>query len=127
VLTALKQRARRLKAELKVLFRAYQDLRTPLLAKVVMMLVIAYALSPIDLIPDFIPILGLLDDLLLVPLGIALALRLVPSYVIEEHRASADEAVPDGAGLRWVGVAFVVAIWLLIAYLLLRFGRALFA
>ena len=72
MLTALKQRARRLKSELTVLYHAYRDPRTPLAAKLVMVLVLAYPLSPIDLIPDFIPVLGYLDDLLLLPLGITL-------------------------------------------------------
>lgn len=87
MLQALKRRARRLEAELTVLHHAYRDPRTPLASKAAMALVLAYALSPIDLIPDFIPVLGYLDDLLLLPLGIALALRLVPRHVLEEHRS----------------------------------------
>ncbi|MBB4826061.1 uncharacterized membrane protein YkvA (DUF1232 family) [Sporosarcina luteola] len=74
----LKSFARKLKKNLFVLYLAYKDSRTPLLAKIVAICVVAYAFSPIDLIPDFIPFIGYLDDLIIVPLGISLALRLIP-------------------------------------------------
>ena len=120
VLENLKRRAQRLKAELTVLYQAYRDPRTPLTAKVAMVFVLAYALSPIDLIPDFIPILGYLDDLLLLPLGIALALRLVPRHILEEHRAQADERIAEGSPLSWVGGGLVVLVWSFLGLLLLR-------
>ena len=80
-------KARALKTELRAIAGAMRDPRTPWAARVLALLILAYAASPIDLIPDFIPILGLLDDLVLVPLGIALLLRLIPAHVLAEHRA----------------------------------------
>ena len=75
------------------LYFAARDPRTPLAAKVLAAVVVAYALSPIDLIPDFIPVIGLLDDLVLLPLGIALVLRLIPPEVMAEGRAKAEAAL----------------------------------
>ncbi len=90
MLAALRTAARRLRREATVLYLVARDPRTPWAARLVAGAVAAYALSPIDLIPDFIPILGLLDDLVLVPLGVALALRLVPAHVVAEARTRAD-------------------------------------
>ena len=89
-LTKLKTWARSLKRDVVALWIAARDHRTPFLAKTVAAMVAAYALSPIDLIPDFIPILGYLDDLLIVPLGIALAVRLIPVPLMSEFRREAD-------------------------------------
>ena len=86
----LKDRARALKREVTALGLAVQDPRTPWYARVLAVAVIAYALSPIDLIPDFIPVLGYLDDLLLVPAGIALVIRLIPAEVMAEARLRGD-------------------------------------
>lgn len=102
--------ARALKREILVLWLAAGDARVPLAAKLVASFVAAYALSPIDLIPDFIPVLGLVDDLLLVPAGIWLALRLIPAGLLDELRAAA-------AGCAWPAptrsaVVAIVAIWL---------------
>ncbi len=79
----LKRWAKKLKSTLYALYLAYKDPQTPLSAKIVAAIVIAYALSPIDLIPDFIPVIGYLDDLLLLPLGIMLAIKLIPKEVWE--------------------------------------------
>src|SRR2546423_2275266 len=95
-LAAWKQQARRLKTETYALYLAYRDPRVPWYARLVAAGVVAYALSPIDLIPDFIPILGYLDDLILVPLGFALALRLIPAPVLAECRAAAEVKVAEG-------------------------------
>lgn len=84
--TYWQQRVKYLKIEIQALLLAYRDPRVPWYAKVVTAGVVAYTLSPIDIIPDFIPILGYLDDLILVPLGIALALRLIPEAVLTEYR-----------------------------------------
>ncbi len=96
LLEALKTRARRLMAEAVALHLAARHSDTPWFAKVVAASVAAYALSPIDIIPDFIPIIGYLDDLILVPAGIALAVRLVPALVLAECRARAAEALTGG-------------------------------
>src|SRR5512146_1107990 len=95
MLAELKSRARALKTETHALYLAARDPRTPWFAKGLILLVVAYALSPIDLIPDFVPVLGYLDDLVIVPGGIALALKLIPHEVMEEARQQASEAALD--------------------------------
>ncbi len=108
--------ARRLKQEVRALWLASRDPRTPWYARVVVACVVAYALSPIDLIPDFIPVVGYLDDLLLVPLGIALAVRLIPPLVLAEARQAA--AVESGSKPKnWLAAAVIVAVWVLLAAL----------
>ena len=107
-----KARAAAVKADTYALYLAYQDPRVPWLAKLVAALVVAYALSPIDLIPDFIPVIGHLDDLLLVPLGLALAIRLIPTAVFAEHQAQARERLSQPRPPSWVGAAIVLAFWL---------------
>ena len=94
-LTALKARARALKAETVARYLAARHPATPWYAKLLAALLVAYALSPIDLIPDFIPVLGYVDDLILLPLGIALAIRLLPSAVLDECRARAAARLQD--------------------------------
>lgn len=110
-----KQRARSLKTELYALYLAYRDPRVPWYARVVAACVVGYAFSPIDLIPDPIPILGYLDDLLLLPLGIALALRLIPPAVMAECREQAREIMRENRPTNWVAAGVIVAIWLLLA------------
>ncbi|MFK2825128.1 YkvA family protein [Bacillus sp. B190/17] len=113
-LSKLKSYARKLKQNLFVLYLSYKDSRTPWYAKVVAICVVAYAFSPIDLIPDFIPILGYLDDLIIVPLGISLALKLIPLHVIEDNREKAEEMKKNGKPKNWfVGILFLL-IWLLV-------------
>ena len=89
---AVKTWARRLKRDVHALYLASRDPRVPWHAKALAALVAGYALSPIDLIPDFIPVLGYLDDIILVPAGIWLVIRLIPADVMEEHRSLADAA-----------------------------------
>ena len=113
-----KRRAERAQADAYVLYYALRDPRTPWYAKAVA-LVVGYALSPIDPIPDVIPALGLLDELLVVPLGAALALRFVPDAVVADCRARASDAV-DGGGVRWVGAALVLTAWALVGWAVLN-------
>jgi len=110
-----RQRARQLKADTYALYLAYRDPRTPWYARLVTACVVAYLFSPIDLIPDFIPVLGYLDDLILVPLGIALAIRLIPAYVLRESRAQAQEALAEEKPRNWAAAVVVIAIWVLLA------------
>lgn len=110
----LRDWARALKRNLAVLHLGLRDARVPLAAKAVGALVLAYALSPIDLIPDFIPVLGLLDDLLIVPAGIWLALRLIPKEVVADLRAAA-ESLPPLARI-WPMALVIVAIWALVGW-----------
>jgi uncharacterized membrane protein YkvA (DUF1232 family) len=121
-----KRRARALKKEVYALYLAYRDPRTPWYAKAVAALVVAYAFSPIDLIPDPIPVLGYLDDLVLVPLGAALALRLIPPEVMADARAKTEELLRAGKPVSWGGVVIVGVIWIILAGLALWFIVRLF-
>lgn len=109
----LKQLAFRLKAETLALYFAARNPATPWYAKFLVAAIVAYALSPIDLIPDFIPILGYLDDLILLPLGIALAIRLIPSEVLAACRVRAQEASRDIKPVSLVAGGTIIMIWLL--------------
>jgi uncharacterized membrane protein YkvA (DUF1232 family) len=111
VFDRLRTWARRLERETLVLYLAARDPRTPLIAKLLAALVAAYALSPIDLIPDFIPVIGLLDDLILVPLGIWGVLRLLPRDLAAQLRADAERRLAERPR-SWTGAAFVVLLWL---------------
>ena len=114
LLDGLKDCARRLGRELHALHLAYRDPYTPWYAKAWSALVVGYAFSPIDLIPDFIPILGYLDDLILLPLGIYVALRLIPDDVIEAARAQARKAPAAREPMGRVTAVAVVTVWFLL-------------
>lgn len=113
LLTQWRRRAKELKADIYALYLAARDPRVPWYAKALALLVTAYAFSPIDLIPDFIPVLGYLDDLVLLPIGIAVTIRLIPAPVWAECRARArDETTPrQRAG--WVAAGVIVLLWIL--------------
>ena len=113
----LKQWARAIKRDVHALYLASCDPRVPWHAKVMAAVVAGYALSPIDLIPDFIPILGLLDDLVLVPLGILLVIRLIPPELMAEHRAAATAAAAAKPPLSWRAAAIVIGLWIAAAAL----------
>jgi uncharacterized membrane protein YkvA (DUF1232 family) len=121
----LKRWARRLKAEVYALYLAYRDPRVPLHARVFAAVVVGYAFSPIDLIPDPIPVLGYLDDLILIPLGVALAIRMIPVPVLAECRERARDAAEEGGPVNRVAAIAIVAVWLFLAtlavYVLARF------
>ncbi|WP_237726648.1 YkvA family protein [Corallococcus coralloides] len=117
-----RQQVRQLKTEVAALFIAARHPGVPWYAKLLAVVVVAYALSPVDLIPDFIPVLGLLDDLVLVPLGILLVRRLIPPAVLDECRERARQE----AHLRkknWVAGAVIITLWALLALLLVRWLR----
>ena len=109
--------ARGLKREVYAIALAQRDPRVPWYARVCAVCVVAYAFSPIDLIPDPIPVLGYLDDLIIVPLGIALVVRLIPSAVLAEYRDEAERMMAEGKPRNWAGAVFVVICWLLVAIL----------
>lgn len=117
LLAELKKRASHLKAETFALYLAARDPRTPWYAKLFVAGIVAYAFSPIDLIPDFVPVLGYLDDLILIPMGIALAIKLIPHPVLAECRARAQESMRNGKPVSRVAGAVIVAIWLVSAAL----------
>ena len=104
--------AGRVKRDVHALYLAARDPRVPRYAKVAAIAVAAYALSPIDLIPDFIPVLGYLDDLLIVPLGVVLAVKLVPAGLMAEFRAAATGAEGERVLGKW-GAALIVLLWVL--------------
>lgn len=115
LLDHIKRWAKALKRDVVALWIAARDPRTPWFAKVAAGAVAAYALSPIDLIPDFIPILGYLDDLLIVPLGIMLVVKLIPAPLMLEYRA---EAMSRDKPVSRVGLAFIVSVWVTASALL---------
>jgi len=112
-----RQRARRLKAETLALYLAARHPGTPWYAKLFVAAIVAYAFSPIDLIPDFVPILGYVDDLILIPLGIALAVKMVPSSVLTECRARAQEVILNGKPTSRLAAAVIVLVWIALATL----------
>ncbi|WP_417307600.1 YkvA family protein [Devosia sp.] len=116
MLARLRAWAGRLKRDIVAVWLAARDPQTPWLARWMALVVVAYAVSPIDLIPDFIPVLGLLDDLLLVPLGLWLVIRLIPASVLTRCRADAESA--DRPRSTWAG-AVVIGIWVVVACLCL--------
>ena len=107
----VQQWAHTVKRDVLILYLAARDPRVPWYAKVVAACVAAYAFSPIDLIPDFIPVLGYLDDVIIVPLGIFLAIRLIPPALLEEHRCAAIERSQQQL-TSYPGAAIVLMIWL---------------
>jgi uncharacterized membrane protein YkvA (DUF1232 family) len=114
---AWKGRVRQLKEETFALYLAYKDPRVPWYARVFALCVVGYLFSPIDLIPDPIPVLGYLDDLLLVPLGILLAIKMIPEDVLAECREKASATMNEGKPTNWVAGGIVIAIWLLLVTL----------
>lgn len=116
----LKERARRLKSDIPAVFLALRDKETPLPAKILAGITVGYALSPIDLIPDFIPVLGQLDDLLLLPALAALTIRLIPAQVMERCRREAQGMWENGKPKRWYYAIPVVIFWLVIILIIVK-------
>ena len=102
---------KRLKSETYTLFLAYKDPKTPWYAKVVVAGIVAYALSPIDLIPDFIPVLGLLDDFILIPVGITIAIKMIPAEVLRECRRKAEKRIKEPMPKKWLAGIIILCIW----------------
>jgi uncharacterized membrane protein YkvA (DUF1232 family) len=121
IVQSWRQWARQLKTETYALYLAYRDQRTPWYAKLLIMAIVAYAFSPIDLIPDFIPVFGYLDDLIILPAAIALALKLIPAAVLAEHRAQARLLMAQAKPTHWLGGLMIILIWLLLAALIIIF------
>jgi uncharacterized membrane protein YkvA (DUF1232 family) len=113
----IKRWAGGLRMEVHALYLAYRDPRVPLYARIFAACVVGYAFSPIDLIPDPIPILGYLDDLVLIPLGVALAIRMIPDPVLSECREKARRAADEKKPTNRVAAAIIVVVWLLLAAL----------
>jgi uncharacterized membrane protein YkvA (DUF1232 family) len=114
VIERWKSQVKDLRNETYALYLAYKDPRVPWYAKVFIALIAGYAISPIDLIPDFIPVLGYLDDFILIPLGITLALKMMPKTVLEECREEAQKALSQDMPRNWVVGVVVITIWLVL-------------
>lgn len=110
----IKTWARSLKRKIFILYFACKDERVPWHAKVFTACVVAYAFSPIDIIPDFIPILGYLDDVILVPIGIMIALKMIPKSVLTDCEVKAEEMMKKGKPKNWIVGSLIVMIWVLI-------------
>ena len=120
----LKERAKQLKTDIPAVFIAMRKKETPLLAKVLAAVSVCYALSPIDLIPDFIPVLGYLDDVLILPGLIAIIVKLIPGDVFDECRREAEGLWAEGKPKKWYYSLPIILIWLLILFLI---AKAIFA
>lgn len=116
----LKERARKLKYQIPAVFLALKDRNTPLLAKILTGLTVAYALSPMDFIPDFVPVLGYLDDVVLLPALIALTIKLLPKEVWDRCQLESENMWQDGKPKRWYFAIPIVLIWLLIVWLIIK-------
>lgn len=116
----LKERAEKLKTDIPAIFLALKDKETPIAAKLVAAVTVAYALSPIDLIPDFIPVLGYLDDVILLPALVALTVRLIPKETMEKNRKLAEGLWKNGKPKKWYYAIPIVLLWLIVIWLILK-------
>ena len=116
----LKERAKKLKTDIPAVFIALKRKETPVIAKIFAGIAIVYALSPIDLIPDFIPVLGQLDDLIIVPAFIALAVRFIPKETFEKCRTQAEGLWLNGKPKKWYYALPIVFVWLLVVFVIVK-------
>ena len=116
----LKARAKKLKTDIPAIFLALKDKETPFIAKIFAGSAVAYALSPIDLVPDFIPVLGYLDDVILLPMFAALIIRFIPQDVMERKRMQFEGMWQDGKPKKWYYAIPIVTVWLLIIIVILK-------
>ena len=115
-----KERARKLKTDIPVIFLVLKDKETPVIAKVFAGVTVAYALSPIDLVPDFIPVLGYLDDIILLPMLMTLTIKFIPKDVLERNRKQAECIWKDGKPRKWYYAIPIILIWLIIIGCILK-------
>ena len=116
----LKARAKKLKTDIPAIFLALKDKETSLIAKIFAGITVVYALSPIDFVPDFIPVFGYLDDVILLPMLVALTIKFIPDKVLEEKRQQAKGMWQDGKPKKWYYAIPIVLIWILIIVLILK-------
>lgn len=114
----LKSRAKNIKSDLPAVFLALKDKDTPVLAKIFAWLTVAYALSPVDLVPDFIPLLGYLDDIIILPLLIALTIRFIPEDMIQKYRKQADGMWENGKPKKWYYAFPIILIWIFVIFII---------
>lgn len=122
-MTRLKERAKQIENYIPVVFIAMKSKDTPVIAKVMACITIGYALSPIDLIPDFIPVLGYLDDLILLPIFIVITIKLIPKDIWEKYKKEAEELRMDGKLKRWHYAIPILLIWILVVWGIIKAFR----
>lgn len=120
MLKKLKQKAKELKYNISALFLAYKRNDVSIIAKTLIIITVAYALSPIDLIPDFIPVLGYLDDLIILPFLIYISLKLIPKEIMEECKEQAKDLWKDGKPKKWYYAIPIIIIYLLIIFIIVK-------
>ena len=116
----LKTRAKKLKTDIPAIFLSLKDKDTSIIAKVFAGITVAYALSPVDLVPDFIPVLGYLDDIILLPMLVALTIKFIPQDVLERNRKQAEGMWQDGKPKKWYYAIPIIVIWIFIISLILK-------
>ena len=114
-----KEKAKQLQTEVHILYMALRDPRTPWYIKVCIAFVVAYILSPVDIIPDFIPILGYVDDIIIIATGIFTVRKMIPKEVLEEYRNYIKPDVIKGKS-QWIAAAIIISIWMLVFYLIIK-------
>lgn len=117
----MREKAKRLKSKISALFLAYKRKDTPILAKIVTAVTVFYALSPIDFIPDFIPILGYLDDIILLPLLVLLCIRLIPERIMAECEQEAADLWKNGKPKKWYYAVPIILCWVFFIIILLKY------
>ena len=117
---SLKQRAKQLKTDIPAVFIALKRKETPILAKTLAVITVVYALSPVDFIPDFIPVIGLLDDVILLPGLVAVIIKLIPPEVLAECRKEAEGLWADGKPKKWYCALPIVLVWVVLVYVIIR-------
>lgn len=117
---SLKERANKLKKDIPAIFLALKDRETPVIAKIFAGITVAYALSPIDLVPDFIPVLGYLDDVIILPALVALTVKLIPDDIIERTRRQAEGMWENGKPKKWYYAIPIILIWVIIIAVVLK-------
>ncbi|WP_160671909.1 YkvA family protein [Clostridium sp. C8-1-8] len=124
-LKKFRNRTKNMKKEIGALYLAYRRKEIPIYTKLIILLVVGYALSPIDLIPDFVPILGYVDDVIILPLGIALAVKSIPKSIMEECRAEAEKKYSNIKKKSYAFAVLIIAIWVALALYIILKVRAL--
>ena len=116
----LKERAKKLKIDIPTIYIALKKKETPVVAKILAIITVCYALSPIDLIPDFIPVLGYLDDIILLPILIAITIKLIPQDIINKCRLEAENIWENGKSKRWYYAIPIILIWIGLIVLIIK-------
>ncbi|MGN0404912.1 MAG: YkvA family protein [Bariatricus sp.] len=119
----LREKAKELKADIPVIYLVLKDKDTPVLAKIFAGITVGYALSPIDLIPDFIPVLGYLDDVILLPFFIVLTMKMIPEEIWEKNRRLSENMWKDGKPKRWYYAVPILVLWILVLCVIIKIFR----